>query len=109
MLGLTTDVKGTMLAVQSDRDVYVYQSSDSSPIDRRQNIMGNGSRAGQKIALGDINGDGRIDLVTVSDQRRQRVLRPSGGGLLRQHDERQADRSARRQRANSTDRGGHGC
>ncbi|HND10284.1 MAG TPA: VCBS repeat-containing protein [Pseudomonadota bacterium] len=81
VLGLTTDVKGTMLAVQSDQDVYVYQSSDSSPIDRRQNIMGTSSRAGQKIALGDINGDGRIDLVTVSDQGGSVFLGQAGGGL----------------------------
>lgn len=81
VLGLTSDLKGTMLAVQSDQDVYVYQSSDQSPIDRRQNIQGSSARAGQKVALGDINGDGRIDLITVSDQGGSVFLGQAGGGL----------------------------
>ena len=66
VLGLASDSKGTMLAVVSDSDVFVYQSSDQSPLDRRLSVSGSTS-VGQKAALGDINGDGRIDLVTLSD------------------------------------------
>ena len=70
-------------AVQSDQDVFVYQSSDQSPIDRRQQIQGGSSaRSGQKAALGDLNGDGRIDLVTVADSGASVFLGQQGGSLL---------------------------
>jgi hypothetical protein len=81
VLGLATDSKGTMLAVQSDQDVYVYQSSDPSPIDRRQQIQGVSAVSGQMVALGELNGDGRIDLVTVAGSGSSVFLGQQGGTL----------------------------
>ncbi len=81
VMGISTDMMGTMLAVQSDQEVFVYQSSDQSPIERRVSVQGNTARASQKVALGDLNGDGRVDLVTVSDQGGSVFLGQSGGGM----------------------------
>lgn len=80
--GLASDSKGTMLAVVSDAEVYVYQSTDQSPLDRRLTVSGGSSaRAGQKATLGDVNGDGRIDLVTVADSGASVFLGQQNGGL----------------------------
>lgn len=81
VFGLASDSKGTMLAVMSDAEVYVYQSTDQSPLDRRLTVSGGSSSANQKAALGDVNGDGRIDLVTVSDSGAHIFLGQQSGSL----------------------------
>ena len=67
VMSIATDGKGALVAIQSDSQVYVYESTDQSPIDRRLQVSGaDSARGGQKVALGDVNGDGRADLVTVA-------------------------------------------
>jgi len=67
VMGLAVDPKGTVLAVQSDAELFVYQTGDPLLLANRLAITGGQTaRADQKAALGDLNGDKQIDLVTFA-------------------------------------------
>lgn len=80
ILGLTS--QGSMIAVQTDAEVQVYKAGDTSPLGPRQTVTGGQSaRAGQKIALGDLNGDRNIDLITVATEGVHVFLGLGSGGF----------------------------
>lgn len=67
LLGLAADRRGNLVAVQTDAQVLAYRGSDVTPFSERLTLQGMGTNKGAvvAVAVGDLDGDGQPDLVTL--------------------------------------------
>lgn len=67
VMGLAADRRGLLVAVQTDAQVLAYRGSEATPFGEALTLTGMGSNKGSTVAVavGDLDGDGQPDLVTL--------------------------------------------